>query len=385
MSTQEGGEWVLSGIRLVEKGPCLFSCEIRRPGKEPFLLWYEFSSENRPAVDVSSYDPFLAVALLPAMMAGCDLRIEGACSKTLLASARGPIQDLLLSWFPVEPFQRIRILSAEAEPPAASSVRMGCFFSAGVDSLYAMLRHLDGPSKRVTDLVTVHGFDIRLGDHELFRQALANCRRAAEDHRVSLLEVSTNCREFLDKFGSWDIMHGAALASVGLCFSAGFSDFLIASGTGAQPRWGSHPDFDPLWSNGRVRFTHDVVGVPRRDKIALILSKDRQVLTYLRCCWENRGGLYNCSACEKCLRTMMGLYLAGARKDAVTFNWKHLNRNLLRLRAKPRTRHHWRAIRAKLPASPRGLLLKVLISLMLLRSHVHEWRKGLRGEKSELV
>jgi len=32
----------------------------------------------------------------------------------------------------------------------------------------------------------------------------------------------------------------------------------------------------------------------------------------LRVCWENRGGRYNCGTCEKCLRTMAELYLAGA-------------------------------------------------------------------------
>jgi hypothetical protein len=379
-------EWVLSGIRFSEQGPARLSCEVRRPEREPFVLWFEFPLEFRAFSSPSSYDPFLAAALLPAMIAGCDIRVEGACSRMLLASARGPIQAQLLSWFPEGPFEKINIISEESDPsPLKDTNRKGCFFSGGVDSLYAVIRQAEVTELRLTDLITVHGFDIPLRDRELFRQALANCRRAASDNHMALIEASTNVREFMDKFGSWGMMHGAAMAAVGLSLSAGFSDFLIPSGSGPQTPWGSHPDFDPLWSNGRARFVHDIAGIPRRDKIAYIISRDKQVLTYLRCCWENREGLYNCSSCEKCLRTMMGLYLAGVQKDAVTFDWKHLHRSLLFLRTKPTTHHHWRAIRAKLPMSPKGLVLKTAITLMFFRSSVHQLRKRLRGEKAGIV
>src|SRR5262249_59102310 len=39
----------------------------------------------------------------------------------------------------------------------------------------------------------------------------------------------------------------------------------------------------------------------------------------LRVCWENPDGAYNCGRCEKCLRTMINLLIAGALDRCPTF------------------------------------------------------------------
>ena len=73
----------------------------------------------------------------------------------------------------------------------------------------------------------------------------------------------------------------------------------------------SHPALDPLWSTEAVEVVHDGAETRRVDKVAA-LAASPLALRYLRVCWENRGGAYNCGRCGKCMRTMVDLDLAGA-------------------------------------------------------------------------
>ena len=43
-------------------------------------------------------------------------------------------------------------------------------------------------------------------------------------------------------------------------------------------------------------------------------------LEHLRVCWENLEGAYNCGRCEKCIRTMVNLTVAGALDRCQTFD-----------------------------------------------------------------
>jgi len=43
-------------------------------------------------------------------------------------------------------------------------------------------------------------------------------------------------------------------------------------------------------------------------------------MRWLRVCWQNKELAYNCGRCEKCLRTMIALHLAGALSRCRTFN-----------------------------------------------------------------
>ena len=62
----------------------------------------------------------------------------------------------------------------------------------------------------------------------------------------------------------------------------------------------------------------DGLDAMRLDKIKYIASSPL-ALRWLRVCWQNLGISYNCGRCEKCLRTMIGLELAGALGKCRTF------------------------------------------------------------------
>jgi len=166
--------------------------------------------------------------------------------------------------------------------------------------------------------------DIAIDDpkvDDLFGMSVLNAKRVADEFQKKLLVASTNLRHFTNRFVTWGkTCHGAALASIALALGEGFTEVNIAStyDWGHLFPWGSHPELDPLWSNGKVLLSHDGCEATRLDK-ALLVSEHRIALETLRVCYENPDSLYNCGRCRKCLRTMVELQCWGALERCRTF------------------------------------------------------------------
>ena len=78
--------------------------------------------------------------------------------------------------------------------------------------------------------------------------------------------------------------------------------------------WGSTPEIDGAISWSGCSVVHDGYELQRIDKIGLIVSKteNSQDKVNLRVCYSELNQGLNCSNCEKCFRTMLGLSLFGA-------------------------------------------------------------------------
>lgn len=258
-------------------------------------------------------EAFLAAALLPAMKLGGELVLASPVSPRLLAATE-QIRDIYASW---EPGLRSMPITAEPATPRPSGGEIACFFTGGVDSFYSVLKHKD----EIDKLIFVHGFDLRLDATELRERVAAKIRAAAAELGKPLIEVETNFRELLDPFVSWNLAHGAALASVALVVAPQFRKIYIASSQNYADLLplGSHPLLDPLWSTESLSLVHDGSETRRETKVAR-LAKSDIAMRYLRVCWENLDGKYNCGRCGKCLRTMVSLRLAGASDRCMTFD-----------------------------------------------------------------
>lgn len=262
-------------------------------------------------------EPFLACALPVAMTLGRPLHLEAPVSAQLLASIPS-IQAIYHAW---DPQWRVIPVSAESAQPVAPHERGGvaCFFSGGVDSFYTLLKHLD----EIDALIFIHGFDIPLDNTALRARVSAAMREVARAFAKPLIEVETNLKEFVIRHAPWEYAHGALLAGVALLLSSQFSRVYIAAsdsyGTAAMVPWGSHPLLDPLWTTERTSIVHDGCEATRMDKVAAVARSD-VALRWLRVCWENPNGEYNCGRCGKCLRTMASLRIAGALARCGTFD-----------------------------------------------------------------
>ena len=264
-------------------------------------------------VPADGYEPFVAAALPIAMRTARGLNVDGPVAPRQLEGLTG-VQRILSGWYPE--LAPVEIEAAEPRNGTPWAERgTACFFSAGLDSFYSVLRNLE----RLDSLIFIHGFDVLLEDAEMRERVAELARRTAAEYGLELVEVETDIKNVSRRYCRWgDQYHGAMLASVGLLLADRFERVLIpgsAPGTLLHP-WGSHPDLDPLWGSDAVEFVHDGA-VTRAEKLELI--KDSPVaLDNLRVCFQRGTGELNCGRCEKCLRTMVGLKVAGVLERCST-------------------------------------------------------------------
>jgi hypothetical protein len=147
---------------------------------------------------------------------------------------------------------------------------------------------------------------------------------------IEFIAGSTNIRAFVNAV-DWTNAHGPALAAAALFFKHRLSDFYIPSSyTGSSyPRWGTHPDLDPLLSSESMRFVHHGTQVNRVQKLRLV-AQHPMSYERLRVCWIQDIGLRNCGACEKCIRTQIALDIVGALSRYKTFENNALNHAQIR-------------------------------------------------------
>lgn len=286
-----------------------------RLGDREFSVWFRVTGATVSA----DSNAFLAASLIPAMKGAGALNLTGQVSQGLLSNS-STIQSIIHKWFPE--FKKIPVTTggfADSVSPLGER-GVGCFFSAGVDSYYTLIKH----QADITHIIYVHGFDIWLHE-EAFRFSVLNeVRRVAESFGKPLIFVETNIHEFSDQFTDWGLhYHGAALASVALLLAPQLRTVYVPSSYAYDELfpWGSHPLLDPMWSTESLQIVHDGNEAGRIEKVALIAQSDLALKT-LRVCLDRTDGAYNCGRCEKCIRTMVNLRLSGVPDHRTTFSHK---------------------------------------------------------------
>ena len=297
------------------------TCKIRKIGWDTLYITLEGDQHQEYICEDAS--PFAAALLLPSMKLGEDLYIHGSISEQLLHGMHAIMQEVI-RWN--IGLHRIDIKADHVIPDTHQPNRTGSFFSGGVDSFYTFLKHRQDSVKshRVDSLIFINNsFDIDQRNKKLWDETLDNIRAIAREENVDLLIVQSNINthELLAPILSWDYIHGACLAATGLALRKGFGRIYIPSthSVAEQIPWGSNLTLDNNWSTEKLTFLHDGSEVTRLDKVRLQIAKSPTALRYLRVCYKNKEGTYNCGVCDKCLRTMVNLYIAGALDKSKTF------------------------------------------------------------------
>jgi 7-cyano-7-deazaguanine synthase in queuosine biosynthesis len=280
-------------------------------GGESREVWYRVSEGPLS----NGEETFLLAALVPAMKVGEPLVLKGPISPRLLHNIP-KVQEIFHAWDHRLKEVPIEVQTIGSSPETAPS-GVGCFFSGGVDSFYTLLKHRD----EITKLIFVHGFDISLENTPLRAKVSQAIHSIAAELQKPLIEVETNIGTFANNYVDWGLhSHGTAMASVALLLSPQFRKVFIASSHSYSDLipWGSHPIIDPLLSTEHMEIIHDGCEATRVEKVAEI-ALNETAMKYLRVCYVNRGGAYNCGQCEKCLVTMVNLRVAGALEKCTTF------------------------------------------------------------------
>jgi hypothetical protein len=289
-------------------------CKVRRLGLD--VLNFTVPSRFADFL-VADASPFAAALLLPAMKMGEDLVMQGSISARLHAGMTEMIRTVARWNVGLSP---IRVIADELTPDPAAAGVTGAFFSGGVDSFYTYLRH-KSDRQPITHLILVKGYDIDPRNDRVWEATVHNLEQIAKEEHATLIEIDSNLRSLTDPILSWTYGHGGGLAGAALCLRRGISRMYIASSADAehQAHGGSHLTIDRLWSTEALSFVHDGWEASRMDKIDQQIAQSPLALKYLRVCYANKNGSYNCGECEKCLRTMVSLQAAGVLDQAETF------------------------------------------------------------------
>jgi hypothetical protein len=229
--------------------------------------------------------------------------------------------DIYAAW--VSGVRRPSIACDVADPRTQPRSGGGLFFSCGVDSFFSLLKDVEGRTHRkdrISHLILIGGFDVWPGHDTLFGMLDTHASQIAAETGRELAVVRCNARQLFNTAISWDFYHGSVLASTAHALGGVLGRCVIPSThTYAELLpWGSDPLLDPLWSTEGVDVIHDGCETTRTEKVQR-LAEWPLALQHLRVCWPDWIEEYNCGRCEKCIRTMIALHIAGALPRSRTF------------------------------------------------------------------
>jgi hypothetical protein len=289
-----------------------------------FRLWYELPAQYRPHIDESRAD-FAVLALLTiAMVRRENIRVAGCLSPRLLFGLRDH-QHIFASWFP--PLDPIAITGDDICPvEKVGGGATGTFFSGGVDSFYTLWTHRADresiPEYRISHAFYIDGFDSDLEQPEVYRSSLDSYRRLLRTVGVSLIPVRTNLKRFVPD-GLWRPTFGRFLMSIAHLLPGLLARVYIPSsntyGDFMKVPEGANPLTDHLCSSEHIQVIHDGATASRHEKVEAIADWPLTYDHLYVCFGRDNKDMMNCCRCEKCIRTMIALRLAGALDQYSTF------------------------------------------------------------------
>ncbi len=273
---------------------------------EPAVLRLGVSPEYGQWLDRTA-NPFVPVATALATAVGEDLRFEAPVCPRLGRGAEQASRKFAGWWG-----YRATRIDAPVLDRATTAGEVAALFSGGVDTSATVIRSLRGEiDERATHLLDVYGAEWKLSpdSHEaIWRENEA----AAAAYGLPLLRLTTNAPQVLHGRISWPRSYGAAFASSALSLGPRFGTVL--SGSSQLPEanrpHGTRPDLDPLWSTESTAIHPDAAELGKLGRVAIVASEPT-ALEHLTVCWVGDVPA-NCGRCEKCLRTMTCLAIAGA-------------------------------------------------------------------------
>ncbi len=269
---------------------------------DDFHLWFRFPREIQVA---NSIEPFLACGFLAAIAYDREIAIssEYPISSTLYENLE-QLQIIYHSW---NYDLNIIPVNCSVVPPETPVPGVASLYSAGVDSMYTLLRH----QQSITHMIRLFGFDFIESSGDVGR-VIAHDQHFADMMGKQYIPVESNFRIYADSRKlSFPAVYAFGLYAVTLALGFERSYFPSSHASGELFPESSHPLTDPLWSNGKTRIVHDV-GLRRSEKMQEIV-KHPAALANLHVCW--RYPIENCGRCSKCLRTLVTLRLLNERSN----------------------------------------------------------------------
>lgn len=327
--------------------------EISLDGNDKKTLWYEVSEEYVPYLCSEKSDAFLVNLLLYAMENRYNIICENYVSERLYYQ----ITEYLIPSVSqnIDTYKPISITADLSSEVLSSAHAVGGSISGGVDSFYTALKHMNRKEENYN--ITHYAFfnagasGMYGGDEarKVFKSRIEWIKQVAEDQGKPIVIVDTNFNEFLHQnhlkthtFRSLAIP--LALQKLYSVYyyssSVPFTEFAITEyATGS---------YDLLSLN--CLNTENIVFYPHGGEVSRLMKLEfistyPVTYKYLNVCVRED---VNCCKCEKCRRTMAGLYLLGKlNKYSNVFDLKTFNadkRKIIYEAIKRKEEHDWKDI-----------------------------------------
>ena len=308
-----------------------FRVEMDRPLRKYFAAVYEIRYP-RPVEDLDSamlFVPYVA-AVMPAVWV-LDATLEVPQIDAVFADSLDRVRSGFADMYPSVPFTG-RLVTERRSVTLRQTSGSAALFSGGIDSIATAVAHESESPVFITLNSPEDLQDGTAGRRRAVATALAEGLRTARYEIVADPENATSWSRlgslFAEITGWWGHMqHALALTGTAapLMTALGRETLYIPSShvVGAEDLpWGSHPRIDNeiRWTGGQV--SHDLYELGRQRKLALVADYLRRSGAQFEAqvCQELPGGA-NCSRCEKCYRTIVGLMLEGVDPRELGFDF----------------------------------------------------------------
>ena len=298
---------------------------------EPYIAWYEFETKYEEYICIERADAFVINVLLYAMEHGLDIECEQVLSEKLYYH----INEYLIPCISknIRKYQRILVDAPISNEKLECKNAVGASLSGGVDSFYTLAKHISRKEKsfEITHLTFFNaGASGSYGGEEARKKYLDRIdwiKEVADCVNKEFICVDTNFNEFLKQ--DHRSTHTFRTLSIPLVLQKLFAKYYFATGY-ALPHFEfcsiDTADYDLLnvacFETETISFYASGIEATRMDKLKEIVNFEITE-QYLNVCVSEA---VNCGKCEKCRRTMMGLYALGKlEKYKAVFDLDYFN------------------------------------------------------------
>ncbi|MCP4140513.1 MAG: hypothetical protein GY755_09520 [Chloroflexi bacterium] len=300
----------------------------------PNYIWYRIP-ENYAAHLNTQSDAFLVSSLLAAMHFGEDIQVRGTISPRLAYHLEE--YQYLLNFRMPKVLQKISVQYENLAPIKEKPTGVGTTFSGGIDSLYTIWKHLPqnqiSTDFQVTHGIFIRGFDILHTENNHYMQLFNQFKKQTATTGIELIELDTNMLSIAHQRMNLSYLYGPFIISTGLALSGLLQRFYVPSSwdyyTLHHTTHGSDPLLDGFLSTDSIEIIHHGSTSRRVEKVEELANWEiAQKLLWVCLDAKFKEHSWNCSRCEKCVRTMIPLYTLGVMEKYIQFekpiqkNWE---------------------------------------------------------------
>jgi hypothetical protein len=312
----------------------------------PETMWFAMHGSD-PLFQAGRADAFLLALITVAMKLDEPIRVEAPVSARL-AFGLERYQKILNTWWP-RTFRRVEVHyeALDARQGETRAAGVGCTFSGGLDSFYAVTEmlpaNLDNETFNITHGLMINGFDqlMDLDHQDMAPRMFGTYQPVLASWNVDLLMLDTNVQQF--RSAALSRAESVASFSSSLCASAHamsglFGRFGLSSHAGFSyvelKPGGTHAAADHHLGSDQLEIFLAGAGVSRANKLER-LADNPLVQENLRVCFHppkfdpQTGKVLNCGECEKCVRTIVNLLILDKLDDFSSFSGHRAVRDYL--------------------------------------------------------